>query len=364
MLTSLANKNSNKTKAGVSAKVTKGVTECTVEVLDVLSDALIDFLEKVGNTISYNVEMSNRPSSHVNILDALEAIELVFQQKNYIMKDSSSFTTWESLAEFAFGSQWYKEGKMREKQEREDGKSLTDTETPKITPEEEQQRWYAPYLDVVPYYPIVQKRGGRIPISLVAEEISTDNQEKLDEKAKEAESKIHAALQAIPDDYYWGAPPSVTPPLGTTNSDVTASGEDHRSNKQLEKAENNIYPWFLPPLPPAFTYKGGLQDTSKSLIEQRDTVLHTTTSTNSHQDEQWINTVRSSLVKMEGEEEDLYWSGPRKRSRIENTPSVPKGWIPTSGTATTSTPQLLLRPSSNRANRILEGSMDATATTS
>ena len=314
---------------------------------------------KVGNTISHNVEMSNRPSSHVNILDALEAIELVFQEKNYIMKDSSSFTTWESLAEFAFGSQWYKEGKMREKQEHDDGIPLTDTETPEITPKDEHQRWYAPYLDVVPYYPIVQKRGGRIPISLVAEEIGTDNQEKLDEKAKEAESKIHASLQAIPDDYYWGAPPLAIP-----NSNATSSGEDHINNNAVKGAENNTYPWFLPPLPPAFTYKGGLSDTSKSLIEQRDTMLHTTTSTNPLQDEQLINTVRSSLVKMEGEEEELYWSGARKRSRIENTPSVPRGWIPTSGTATTSTPQLLLRPSSNRANRILEGSMDATATTS
>ena len=117
----------------------------------------------MGSTISYNVELSGRPSSHVNNLDALDAVDLVMQfhsttsfvtpmpvaadatdeitapkeqLKNTTSRINCNLSStmgtctgkiilpWESLAEFAFGPNWFIEGKKREEHNR---KSLVST---------------------------------------------------------------------------------------------------------------------------------------------------------------------------------------------------------------------------------------------
>jgi len=442
----------------------------------------------VGSTISYNVELSGRPSSHVNILDALDAIDLVMQShsttsfvtpmpvaadatdeitapkeqltnNNYNTASridcnlSSTMGTctgkiilpWESLAEFAFGPNWFIEGKKREEHNRKslvstngstlypfkpflDG-SLTDEADTTTAPQSaignetaetsnerykdihgvehpQQQCWYAPYVDVVPYYPIMQKvkRVGSIPLNLRNElhqqqqhlDISLSNRENMEEQARVAEARIDCTLRTIPDTKYWGVPPSVFESNimngekehhddNKMGDDITPSKRPDTSQKD-SRDNSKIYPFFLPPLPPAYTYKFSSSATSlegPQLAENKQsfpvtnssqvgtTTPAATASSGSlfHVDELLKDsTVRSSLVKFSDDGEfgnDNYYWGRRKRRKVieDHRPLiVPKGLTTNGGGASTSSTntalQLTIRPSSNRANRILEGSMD------
>lgn len=428
----------------------------------------------MGNTISHNVEMSGRPSSHVNILDALDAVDLVMQShlstsfvtamattadtdgsatykeqlNNNITaagfgsnpitsmgRGVASFnkivTPWESLAEFAFGPNWYIEGKKREEQNQKNlasadesdskqSKSFadgllsknTDTTAPvtvsatenetaekvnetKNIPgtEHPQQYWYAPYVDVVPYYPIMQKvkRVGSIPVNLRNESLQQQQQQlefpssrdKMEEQARVAEARINSALRSIPDTKYWGVPSSISEinMNGEKEQEDEKMGDDTTALKKADSAQqyardsSKIYPFFLPPLPPAYTYKFS-SSSLKGMQPAEDNFSSRLTDSSVgnailSQDEELLkdSSVRSSLVKFGdddgGVDDDYYWGGGKKRRKIvDDTLVVPKGLSigGTSATTTSSsapTPQLLIRPSSNRANRILEGSMDA-----
>lgn len=442
----------------------------------------------MGNAISHNVELSGRPSSHVNILDALDAVDLIMQSHsttsfvtpmpqtadatdgimaskeqlsdNYCNMasriDSNSDTSmgacpdkiispWESLAELAFGPNWFIEGKKREEHNQKrlasttnefnpfqhpvDG-SLSDKAAAATAPQfaigtadksnerykemngvehPPQQCWYAPYVDVVPYYPIMQKvkRIGSIPLNLRNElhqqqqqqqhlDISLSRREKMEVQSRVAEARIDCTLRSIPDTKYWGVPPSIF------ESNMNGEKEQHDDNKMDDdntttkgadtppndsRDNNKIYPFFLPPLPPAYTYKFssssatnfegtqlavGKKTSTVTDPSQGGSIIATTTSSSSLlHDEELLkdSNVRSSLVKFSDDDGDsdnhnYYW-GSRKRRKVmdDHRPMVvPRGLTTNGNGASTCTTnaalQQAIRPSSNRASRILEGSMD------
>ncbi|KAL3778561.1 hypothetical protein HJC23_011657 [Cyclotella cryptica] len=110
-----------------------GIEGMETKALEALGGVLVDYLERIGATISNAVELSGRSSAHVNVYDALNAIEAcTFPAAEHL---AASFTTsvnassigndhgrngvsiepshrsnfgeWESLASFLFGPEWY-----------------------------------------------------------------------------------------------------------------------------------------------------------------------------------------------------------------------------------------------------------------
>lgn len=102
-----------------------GIDTMSETALDVLADVLLNYLNRVGRTLSHLVEASGRTSAHVNFLDALQACEVVAAPavERLHMRDSSGdeqlfpsgganaagthlSSDWRGLAVFLFGPKW------------------------------------------------------------------------------------------------------------------------------------------------------------------------------------------------------------------------------------------------------------------
>ena len=124
------------------AAVHLGIDSMSEAALDVLADVLLNYLDRVGRTLSHLVEASGRTSAHANVLDALLACELeassavkrlhlrddngddVFAGTGAMAaasggasvsaatasRDSNQLSSdWKGLASFLFGPKWIEE---------------------------------------------------------------------------------------------------------------------------------------------------------------------------------------------------------------------------------------------------------------
>jgi hypothetical protein len=170
-----------------------GVDSMTEASLDVLADVLLQYMHRVGRTLSHLVEASGRTSAHVNLLDALQACQVVaspaVQRLHLRTQDegdsllfasattngngtattdtattSTSTTTtapaaanlqspdWKGLAAFLFGPKWQEENDEEEPPEEMQG--VGGKRGPSATGgARKADGWEAPYLDEVPPFP-------------------------------------------------------------------------------------------------------------------------------------------------------------------------------------------------------------------
>jgi hypothetical protein len=168
-----------------------GIDSMSEGALDVMADILLNYLNRVGRTLSHLVESSGRTSAHVNILDALQACELGGASpavERLHIRDTSSdddlfaggttttttaaarahlSSDWQGLAAFLFGPKW-----LHEKEKDDESPSITDDARrqqagsagggkvgPSATGEDHDAKtektvgWDAPYLDEVLPFP-------------------------------------------------------------------------------------------------------------------------------------------------------------------------------------------------------------------
>lgn len=88
------------------AALNLGIEHMSGDALDGLGDVLIQYLERMGQSMAAITEAGNRSSAHCNILDAIDAMEMnmIPLQKNN--QESNTPLGWNDLACFAFGHQW------------------------------------------------------------------------------------------------------------------------------------------------------------------------------------------------------------------------------------------------------------------
>lgn len=113
-------------RAVARAALHLGIESMSVEAADSMAGILIAYLERIGKAMATTVEASGRSTAHVNVLDALRAIEVctepavaaVFpdnaaapQAPEAGQTDTERFNhleqmSWKGLATFCFGKQW------------------------------------------------------------------------------------------------------------------------------------------------------------------------------------------------------------------------------------------------------------------
>jgi hypothetical protein len=155
-----------------------GIEGMTEEALDVMADVLLEYLGRLGNTLSHLVEASGRTSAHVNLLDTFQACQVVAspavqrlhlvapgsedlfgkstqaqqqqqqQQHNSNAIDQPSSSSWQGLASFCFGAKWQEEKQPVMNQPAGGKRGPSSTATAQT-----EGGWEAPYLDEVPPFP-------------------------------------------------------------------------------------------------------------------------------------------------------------------------------------------------------------------
>jgi hypothetical protein len=208
-----------------------GIDGLSEEALNVLADVLLEYLSRVGASLSKLVESSGRTSQHVNVLDALHAIQMTSapttQQLSLSQAIAADATTeeeegqgetqeqqqqqevatpqappvpfsnnWQDLAVFLFGPNWNQKvpsggamGKI--------GPSATASGS----------GWEAPYLEEVPHYPLASPACAN-PHPLGPHEgwsLHNDDEDS-DQQQLEAAKAVQQELANMPDAAFleWG----------------------------------------------------------------------------------------------------------------------------------------------------------------
>lgn len=328
-----------------------GIDGMSQDSLDVMADVLQHYMGRIGKTVSHLVEASGRPSSHANVLDALQAIQMTTapaaQQVNEPnpMRDQRS-APWQDLAVFLFGPKW--EGPVESGVGGKVGPSALASSS---------AGWKAPYLEEVPPFPIASESVANphrlkdhVALSLHGDVSELGERQLCEDKLKE-----------IPDQVFteWGnvgvQPKPADSKADETNKDETKQtapdengtkneNEDEPPSKR-QKLENELeepnrerplyIASFMPPFPQS--------------LQSGRSIVDVPVSTAANASENMLG-VRSSLVDL-GQKAQYWGSG------WDAAPLVPPGLTRTEQQPPVVVP--LGRASNARVSRILEGSMDA-----
>ena len=383
-----------------------GIESMTEEALDTMANILLEYLNRLGKSLSHLVEASGRTSAHVNVLDAFQAAQLVASpaiQRLHLVDPSEGEgdvfgkktqlqveNNWQGLAAFCFGPKWHEERQPEQSKGPAGGKvgpSITDSST------KNEGGWDAPFLDEVSNFPQASQACAN-PHSLpprVALSLHVDLDSDGDDEAsltKEGEKN-----QAIPDSAFtktWGSvsenghkkrsaddmdldedtlkansnssqadPPAKRVKIADNGrKEAPKTDGEHRSTPVAVSSQRPSYvPSFYPPPP-----------TATSSTSNHRTVVETSTSpvpaaapsasinNRDVQSSDVVRGVRSSLVEM-GQYWGSGWDAPESKDKSQASKlAVPLGRV--EGDKSTQIVPLS-RASGSRVSKILEGSMDA-----
>lgn len=373
-----------------------GIDSMSQDLLDVLSDVLQQYVAKIGKTMAFLVESAGRPSSHSNILDALQAIQMTTapaayqvnetasvegnangSDKTVLLRDKSS-APWQDLAVFCFGSKWEGGGEV-------EGPGAGKVGPSSIT-NNNGAGWRAPFLEEIPTFPTTKSDKVANPHNMkpnVGLSLHTDVDSLQEEECRKG-------LMDIPDRVFteWGSPqPSKvlaskdTAGHGDKKADTAVSHDKSNSNIMNENDKRTIQPTtdeqkpatkkaklggqgndkgnplpsYVPNFMPRFpeTIHAGRSIVELPIDASEAVNIASIATTMSNTEEDTLG-VRSSLVDLGGTSKPhTYWG-----SGWDATPKVPVGRIETDEKITAAVIPLA-RASNSRVSRILEGSMDA-----
>lgn len=387
-----------------------GIDSMSESALDVMADILLNYLNRVGRTLSHLVEASGRTSAHVNILDALQACEMVASPavERLHIRDKSSeddlFATaaastsrahlssdWRGLAAFLFGPKW-----LEEKDEDDEGSTSAPRQAngaggkvgPSATDDLSQSKsktlgWDAPYLDeVLPFPNASEKCANPHPLPPYVG-LSLHRQVDADDDNGE-EDADEEALDQIPDNVFtssWGSivkrkadsladgkaaatedvemtEATDTPPKKKVKiDDGSAKKADEERENRPEEGEREEYKAkiYVPPFYPA----PPVMKSATSQVGRK--VVDIPPAPRIEGKEEGSKSVRASLVQL-GSYWGSGWDDPNSKRGAVKPLAVPLGRSDTGEQPGTSELVVPLKSASgSRVSRILEGSLDASA---
>lgn len=382
-----------------------GIDGMSEGALDVLADVLLNYLSRVGRNLSHLVECSGRTSAHVNILDALQACELVASPavERLHIRDKSDeaeglfgaaasstvranlSSNWQGLAGFLFGPKSLTssddDNEEKSSTQQSEARSAGGKVGPSATETKKKNAvgWDAPYLDQVPPFPLASEKCAN-PHPLPPYVGLSLHRSIEDETAKQEAETVEAELDEVPDKVCTGSWGGILKRKAASLEDV-ARGEDitmmdidsasaapppRKKVKIAEGVSKNVddtedaenideeatqgkaklqIPSFYPPLPVL----------KSAETDQGRTVVETLPVPRVEQDIDSSKSVRSSLVQLGN-----YWGSGWDSVDADKSLAVPLGRN-ANEVASSNLVIPLGRASGSRVSRILEGSMDASA---
>jgi len=357
-----------------------GIDSMSQDLLDVLSDVLQHYVAKIGKTMAFLVESSGRPSSHSNVLDAIQAIQMTTAPAAYQMNESSSgdgdtngsktinsmrdqrSAPWRDLAVFCFGSEWEGNVEIIRPGGGKVGPSAVTNEA----------GWRAPFLEEVPTFPKTKSDGVANPHNMKAHIALSLHADMNFLEETDTEKK----LIDIPDKVFteWGTSQILKASItkgGENSTNAASRHNNHKDDEEVDQHEDeparkkqrleeqdadqrnhrpSYVPDFMPRLPETLHAGRSIVDLP---INAADTSDAANSNTSMISTEEGTLGVRSSLVDLESNKPHSYWG-----SGWDVAPKVPVGRIELDE-KTNATVVPLGRASNSRVSRILEGSMDA-----
>mmetsp|Transcript_20594 Transcript_20594/g.50573 ORF Transcript_20594/g.50573 Transcript_20594/m.50573 type:complete len:415 (+) Transcript_20594:65-1309(+) len=388
-----------------------GIENMSETALDVMADVLLNYLHRMGRTLSHLAETNGRTSAHVNLLDALRTCEMeaapAVQQmhlrdpntddslyhKPNISSNSQNLTTnansrdWKGLACFLFGPKWLEEDEKPAEQVAQ-ASAGGGKQFPKAAESNKARGWQAPYPDEIPHFPQASETCAN-PHPLDAKQILSLHSGEADDGKLQTAGDEEATLQGIPDDAFiessWGSmaskkrkklededvvmadadkeqsPASKKTKLNEGNADAAKAEENAETEKKDEnepkeeetkettEEEPDSHP-HVPsfyPQPPSFIGSG-----PEGSIKVLD--VDAIAEGSAPEDKvEYSHQVRSSLVQL-----GSYW-GSGWDAEPNTKLAVPVGRVEAQPVSSSIVP--LGRASGSRVSRILEGSLDAAA---
>lgn len=348
--------------------------------MDVLADVLMSYLKRIGTTMAKMVEASGRSSSHVNVFDAIQAIQSCTspavnqihpaqqsqqgqeQQQQPSPPPFAGSTgashKWQELAAFCFGPNWIQEASGVVRRDSSTGGKAGPSSSKKTG-------WVAPFREEVPAFPQSSDRCANphrmTPSVGLSLHMSADSVMHKDEMQSKQ-------LDEIPDSLFeaeWGsasepnqkkrkASEQETPTNkkakleGGDGKDLPRSSSNHsivtKDNDNNSKLRPTFVPNFLPSYPESSRMGRSVVDVDAANDSKRG-------------EDDYILGVRSSLVDL-GQHQ--YWgTGWDSDKKDDQAPAVPMGRLAAGNSGGSAVVVPLGRASGSRVSRILEGSMDA-----
>lgn len=388
-----------------------GIDSMSEGALDVMADILLNYLNRVGRTLSHLVESSGRTSAHVNILDALQACELVASPavERLHIRDTSSeedlfpggattarahlSSDWQGLAAFLFGPKW-----LQEKEEDDESPSTVRQQGsgggkvgPSATedaPKAKTLGWDAPYLDeVAPFPQASEKCANPHPLPPYVG-LSLHRADEDEEHQNEETDSDEEELDHIPDKVFtgsWGSiskrkadsldenqsedvtmtdaddaakpPPKKKVKIADGKAVSASNAEDQTPKTEDDKREDAKAKIQIPSFYPAPPVMKTAPSKKGRTIVDIPTVPRV-----EREEKEGSRSVRSSLVQL-GNYWGSGWDDPSaSKASTDASLAVPLGRSDGGEQAPTSSLVVPLgRASGSRVSRILEGSMDAAA---
>ena len=215
-----------------------GIDTISEGALDVLADVLLNYLNRVGRTLSHMVESSGRTSAHVNILDTLHACELVAspaverlhlrpvhpdneddndETQNVLFAGTHKTrqhlsSDWKGLASFLFGPKWLTSNDDNGESEltsqgNNDSNGTGGKIGPSATdpPKKSAIGWHAPCLDEIPPFPVASEKCANPHQLLPYVGLSLHRApEDMEANKEDIDDSSHAELDHIPDKVFTG----------------------------------------------------------------------------------------------------------------------------------------------------------------
>ena len=155
-------------RAVARASLHLGMKEMSAETLDVLADCLLSYIQRIGQAAAFATEASGRSSAHVNVLDAIRAVETcttsAVERVHAEQTQQGSKANWKGLAEFLFGPDWHLEetaGRVDPSEEQPVATGNSGKVGPSSTAGNNldtdantSKGWEAPYPEEIPVFPV------------------------------------------------------------------------------------------------------------------------------------------------------------------------------------------------------------------
>lgn len=288
-----------------------GIENMSETALDVLADILLNYLGRVGRTLSHLVETNGRTSAHANLIDALSACEMEAppvvqqlhlrdpQQDNQLYSTTStsnanpflnnsnwlhnSTRDWKGLASFLFGPRWLdniNNGKIDQESDDDRGSSEGGKHGGKHFPSSNEKTnnntagWQAPYPDEVPIFPTTTSTSNISnphPLSSWVGLSLHRGREEADQGGDAIADVAEKDLQTMPDNVF--QPKSLastsSPWGGMTSVNTTTATKKRKHSEDANAANSEASPAPVQPNKKAKTINDGETTGDKKDFESK-----------------------------------------------------------------------------------------------
>lgn len=247
-------------RAVARAALHLGIEHMTEEALTVLASCLLDHISRVGSLTAATAEASGRSSSHCNVLDVIQAVEMCTSSAVGVAtpdaaEEHRSDTTgaqtkppaypaesYKSLASFCFGPNWHQEDTTNNSRQQDSRRRRANAKG--LGGSAATGGWNVPFPEEVPPFPL-RKVAKRPMMESLHVSVPEEGAAKAPAASSPTGEKKEDDTEAL-QDAFWG---SLESSDTSAVQEDTAASKEPPTKKQKRQNLDLFLPAFYPPIP-------------------------------------------------------------------------------------------------------------------